>query len=157
MPSGCWGILHKCSLPRCSRGPQRQGVQDQDCTLSTELLTCRNQILSGLNIAHTHTCVEQDKNLLCFLYNSPEALAHLQVFPSVICAPERVGVSGTDHVTLLDPSCAVDVDRVIRVKCVSCVWPANVIFFANVIGKSDLVADGYDDLYGFMEFTPAVV
>ena len=60
----------------------------------------------------------------CFR-NSPEALAHLQVFPPVVCAPQRVGVSGADHVALLDPPCAVDVDRVVRVKCVPCVWPAD--------------------------------
>ena len=63
---------------------------------------------------------------LPFLCNSPEALAHLQVFSPVIGAPERVGVSGGDHVTFLDPLGAVDVDRVVRVKGVSCVWPANV-------------------------------
>ena len=59
------------------------------------------------------------------LYNSPETLAHLQVFSPVIGAPERVGVSGGDHVAFLDPLRAVDVDRVVRVKRVSCVWPGN--------------------------------
>ena len=61
-----------------------------------------------------------------FLFNSPETLAHLQVFSPIIGAPERVGVSGGDHVAFLDPLGAVDVDRVVRVKRVSCVWPGNV-------------------------------
>ena len=64
--------------------------------------------------------------LILLLNNSPEALAHLQVFSPVVCAPERVGVSGADHVAFLDSLGAVDVDRVVRVKRVSCVWPANV-------------------------------
>ena len=50
------------------------------------------------------------------------------MFPPVICAPEGVGVSGADHVAFLDSLGAVDVDRVVRVKRVSCVWPGKCLW-----------------------------